>query len=152
MDIIRDDILVLLNELIVICREAANCHLTAVQAMDEGALASALEKLADARIKLADELAEEVKRKGDIPDTPSDEKLLLSSAATRLKTLIGGDETLQILETCRSQEDRAAETIASLCELDIDDRLRRRLSAAQKEASSLLEPLVEAIASLKVDR
>lgn len=136
MDIIRSSLLVALNDLIIACREAASRHRTAAEAVDNRDLEHELRRLADARTALADDLAEIVKKKGDIPNAPPDERELLETVAARVKAALGTDETARLLDGCQAKEDRVAEAAEAALGENLDAPLRRRLNALRDDAHS----------------
>ncbi len=147
MTIVRRDDQVALNELIVACREAANCHASAVDLLPDESLAGGLQALAKDRAAIADDLAEVVLREGDVPDAPSAESALLKTAAARVKSAIAEDETSQLLRDCREKEDRIVEAATTLLGHALEEEIRQRVSSLRTDASSRLARLQDSYAS-----
>ena len=142
MSILRDEVLVALNALIVACREAANVHATAADLLPDGALASALSGIAQDRADAADAFAEAVIAKDDIPNAPSGEKELFEAAAAHVKAAISRDETRHLLLDCKAKEDRVADLATTVLEHEVEPEVERRAEALRADASSRLERLI----------
>lgn len=138
MTLLRNAYLVALNETIVACREAGQYHAQAAESAPLEDLGRALRELSQDREKAADELAEFVIAEEDIPNTSSDEKVLLQAAATRLKLAVGA-ATQQLLEDCGAKEESLVEAADELLEQDIGDDLRRLVSALREDAGSRVD-------------
>lgn len=144
MRYLRDEDLIAINELIVACREAADRHGTVADLVQDRHLAAELSALGRDRAAVADELAEAVIAKDDIPNAPSEEKVLLEAAATRLKAAISRDDTLKLLEDCKAKEDRVAEISATSLSNEVEESLRQMISSLRADASSRLDALMRA--------
>lgn len=136
MKILRDETLVALNDLTVACREAAHRHGSAAEMSDDPALRDRLAALARRREEAADRFAEAMIARDDIPGAPSEELELLEAAATKLRSVLGSDETREALRDCLKKEQRLAEAAAAALRHDLDPRLRETVGALHADTAA----------------
>jgi uncharacterized protein (TIGR02284 family) len=134
MTILRDELLVALNDLIVALREAVGVHAAAADAVSNKALADELRKLSRDRSASADRLADVVTAKGDIPNAPSDEQELLKSAVIRLKSALSDNDVLQVLRDCQTADDRVIEAADATIGQAPEQALREQVQALRQDA------------------
>ncbi len=141
MSLLRSEYLVALNDLIVACRDAAACHLRAARLIEDRALADELTALGKDREAIAEQLAAAMLTKDDIPNAPDSEKVLLDAVATRLKSALSRDDTLQLLHDSEVREDAVTEAARALLRRDDEDGLHEKVSALRDDATSRLSRL-----------
>lgn len=141
MSILRSEVVVALNDVIMACREAAIHHETAADACSVEKLQRALEALSRDRRAAFDELSEKVNDLGDAPNAPAHEKELLDSAVTRVKAALSTDEIIALLDGCESKESRIAEAARVTIRHTDDASLRSRLEELRDDATSRIPAL-----------
>lgn len=141
MGLLRDDSLVALNDLLIACREAADCHRTAAKASHDPDLAQELTALARDRDAMAEVLREAIVAQDDIPGAPNQEKELIEAALTRVKSVLSEDETVQLLDDCQAKEERVTETAESALGQNPDSVPRQKLAALRDDAASRMADL-----------
>ncbi len=122
---LRDDRQVALNQVLVACEEAAERHLLAAERLADDAESALLASLARERADVAEELAEEVRRLGDLPDTPDADREAVEEVIGWIKTALGGDEREHLL----AQADKDEAILAQR----LDAALAQDLAAATRE-------------------
>lgn len=140
MKIVRDDVTVALDNLVVLCVEADEVYRTGAAALEGHRLAAPLASIADERAEAAAFLADEVRRRGDAPDTePTEERVMLEKAVVHLKALVPGTSQASILESCLEQEQKIVDAAEAALALDIDGAVRERVERLRRDAASRLE-------------
>ncbi len=147
MSLLRSDSLVALNDLLVACREAASCHRTAADTCPDPDIAKDLAALAQDREDMAENLAETLIAMDDIPNAPNEEKELIEATLTRVKSLLGESEILQLLEDCRTKEQRVAEAADVAVAQKLDKSLQRKIASLRDDATSRMADLNRRYAS-----
>jgi len=141
MSMLRSEIVIALNDVVVACREAASQHQTAAAACGDEALRAALEELSRDRSAAIDEISQKVQDLGDVPNAPPHEKELFETAVTRVKAALSDDELAALLEDCESKELRVAEAAAAAVRHADDGDLRARLERLGDDAESRIPAL-----------
>ncbi len=140
MKIVRDDITVALDDLLILCLEASEIYRTAAAAVGDRRMAATLTSMADDRREAAEFLAEEVRRRGDAPDTePTAERVILEKAAVHLKALAPGASEAAVLDGCLEQEKRIVDGADGALSLPLQDGVRDRLLRLRRDASARLD-------------
>ena len=133
MEIFRSDLDVALDKVNVACRQAADVHGTAAHALEDRALATDLQKLAEARRRAAEDIADVLRARSDGPNRPPEELELFKKAAAWAKSVVS-EHGIAVLENCRAEEERVAEAAAEALREDVEPTLGRRLESLRDDA------------------
>ncbi len=113
MALLRSDFETAVHDLLVACRDAGHGHGEAAEIVAQEDIAARLRALAERREQAADALAEEVRRRGDVPDAPSGERSLLHDVVARSRALIADDERVELLDDRIDAERRLQDSAAT---------------------------------------
>lgn len=130
-----DDRHVALNDLIVLCEEAADQYLDAAEVTDDTELSTLFRELARKRERAAHELAQHVVELGALPRVPDTDKETLERLVLRMKATLSLDEPLALLrERMRTEDEIAALTDRAL-HVNLPEGAQAVLHRLRREAS-----------------
>jgi uncharacterized protein (TIGR02284 family) len=139
---LRDDRLVALNLVVEALLEAAHVHEQGADLLDDHDLEAALRTLAEQRRRAALELAEHVRRLGDLPSEPDADLQAAKDLFARLQVALAGDQRDQVVQRCRQAEEHLAEKVGAALAQDLpaDTRAVLESLAAVPELTLALGP------------
>lgn len=118
MKLLKDERVVALNDCITLCLDAARLYASLVPACEGRPLAQELRELAERRLSAAARLATAVRALDELPAAPTqEERLLLETAAARLKANLAEETDRKIRDEVSQKETQlrqAAEKLLSL--------------------------------------
>jgi hypothetical protein len=135
MAMLRDDLEVALNDLIIALREAADAYETAAEIVEAGDGAAYFGSARDDHRALARRLESEQRSLGHLPKGPDRERELVREAVSRVKAgLLEGEAAL--LAEREAEEERIAACAAAVLDLDatLSDSLRKVVTDARRHA------------------
>jgi hypothetical protein len=140
MRIVRDDITVALDDLVILCLESSEVYRSAAAALEDDRMAAALASMADDRAEAAAFLAEEVRRRGDAPDTePTEERVILEKAVVQLTAMAPGKSGRDLLDRCLEQEKKILGCVGKALALPVEGLVRERLEQLRRDVTSRLD-------------
>lgn len=146
MSVLRSDFEAAVHDLLVVCREAGRGHAEAARLVAEPTIAAHLRTLAARRERAADSLAEEVRKRGDIPDAPSGEQNLFHEVVTRAKALVADDERIELLDERIAAERRlldCAKAAIDTPDAEESGALAQAVRALRDDCAGALEDLAD---------
>lgn len=123
---LRSDAQVALHDLLEALREAADVYGDDAEALEEGDLAQLCRQLALRRERLADAVATEIRRYGDLPTEPDADRETLHRLGNRLRTLFSQHERSSVLRE-RMDAEAALARLAEGALGQLDDQASREL-------------------------
>lgn len=142
MPMLRDDRQVALNDVIVLCRDAADHYRDAAALLERGEPARLLDDLARRRAQAADELARHSRQLGDLPDEPDPDKETVDNLLTRLKALFVEDERRTVLAETEQIEAQIAAAAAAALGQPLPDTTLALLRRLEKDIQATRRRLV----------
>lgn len=131
---LRTEVQTLLNDVEAACQETADGHEAAAEMVESPELAALLRELAQARRAAAEDLAEEVRRLGDLPRAPDSDLEALREAVTFVKAAFSLDEDRTVLEDRARAEAALGATVArALAHPELRETARLRLQALARD-------------------
>lgn len=139
---LRDDLQVALNDVVVALQEAAEGHLQAIQQLGKGKRADALDALARTHLAEAEEIGEHLRALGDRPREADSDYDVLRGLFSQVKASLAPDEEESLMEDRAEAEARIAEQAEVALEFDegseeLTALLTRLRDAARAAAGSL---------------
>jgi uncharacterized protein (TIGR02284 family) len=142
---LRNELQITLNDLIVACLEAADGHEAAAEILGDDPLAEALRSLAGARRALAGQFGEHLRALGDLPREPDADLETVRELAARVMAALSADHRRVLLdERSAAEAHLAAGAEAALAHGDLSDetgalvrRVRDDAQAAQHHLATL---------------
>lgn len=133
---------VALNDIIVLCKEAADQYLDAAELVDDAQLSALFRRLADQREQSAAELSRHIIELGALPRVPDTDKETLERLVLRMKATLSADERLALIMERVQGEDEIAGLTAHTLEMDLPNATRpvlHRLLADVTDAKAHLK-------------
>lgn len=137
-----DERLVALNDIIVLCKEAADQYLDAAELADDAQLSALFRRLGDQREQAAAELSRHIIELGALPRVPDTDKETLERLMLRMKATLSADERLALIVERMQAEDEVAGLVASALQMSLPEATRmvlRRLQDDVKDAKAHLK-------------
>jgi hypothetical protein len=139
MKLLKDERVVALNDAITLCLDAARLYADLAEASEDPALTRRLRAVAERRKVAAARLSLEVRRLGDLPAAPpQEERVLLESAAARLKAGLAQAGDTQLSEELRKKEAAVRQAAERLPALDIDPDTRAAAEELARDSAAEL--------------
>jgi uncharacterized protein (TIGR02284 family) len=132
---LRTELQAVLNDVVAAAQEAAEGHEAAAEmVVGDPELAGMLRDLAQARRAAAEDLADEVRRLGDLPRAPNADLEAVREALTFVKAAFSLDEGRTVVEDRAHAEAALGEAVATaLAHPELPQTARRRLEALDAE-------------------
>jgi uncharacterized protein (TIGR02284 family) len=122
---LRNELQIALNDLIVACLEAADGHEAAAEILGDDPLAEALRDLAGARRELAGQLGERLRTLGDLPREPDADLETVRELAARVMAALSADHRQVLLDERSAAEAHLATCAdAALAHAELSDETR----------------------------
>ncbi len=112
---------VALNDIIVLCKEAADQYLDAAELVDNAELSALFRRLADQREQTAAELSRHIIELGALPRVPDTDKETLERLVLRMKATLSADERLALIVERMQAEDEIAGLVASALQMNLPE-------------------------------
>lgn len=141
---LRSELQVALNDVIVACHEAADGHETAADVIPDTELAARLGALARERREAADQLGEHLRALDDLPKVPDSDLEALRDLLSRFKSALAPEEWESLLDDRVQAEQQVAGYVRAALALEQRDEARavlRRIEAAAIDACEYLTKL-----------
>jgi uncharacterized protein (TIGR02284 family) len=143
---LRSELQVALNDVVVACLEAADGHERSADFELDPQLADLLRVLTEERRSLAEALGERLKATGDLPRAPDSDLEAVRGVVSRFKAALSADERRALLEERAVAEANLEEVAASaLCRDDLPadaralvEQIRERARNARDRLTTLL--------------
>lgn len=116
---LRDDLQVALNDVVVALQDAVNGHEHALTALGERAEAGTLRRLVEVHARDAEIIADHLRALGDRPREADSDYETVLDLVSQVKATLAPDDTRSLLEDRAEAEARVAETAE--CALEYDD-------------------------------
>lgn len=115
---------VALNDIVVLCKEAADQYLDAAELVDDAQLSALFRRLADQREQTAVELSRHIIELGALPRVPDTDKETLERLVLRMKATLSADERLALIMERVQAEDEIAELADHTLQMDLPGATR----------------------------
>jgi uncharacterized protein (TIGR02284 family) len=139
---LRDDLQVALNDLVVALQEAADGHEAAAEHLQAGGPADQLRALAARRSALAEDLGERLRALGDRPSEADSDFETLVDLFAQMKAALSPDDVSSLLEDRAAAEAKVAETARlALEQATLPDDLRPQLEELRADAGRVATEL-----------
>jgi uncharacterized protein (TIGR02284 family) len=139
--VLRDERQTALNDLEVAAREAADAYADAADWAGDAELARQFRELGRTRQRMADELAEHIRRLGDLPSAPDADRETLTQLWAHLRGAVTGSWRAALLAECEQAEQVLEGHIASAVALELAADTREALQRFARDIASARERL-----------
>lgn len=142
--LLRNELQVALNDVIVACHEAADGHETAADVIPDTELAGRLAAFAHERREAADQLGEHLRALDDLPKVPDSDLETLRDLLSRFKSALAPEEWEGLLDDRVRAEQQVVGHVRAALTLEQRDDARavlRRIEAAAIDACEHLTKL-----------
>lgn len=126
---------VALNDIIVLCKEAADQYLDAAELVDDAQLSALFRRLADQREQTAAELSRHIIELGALPRVPDTDKETLERLVLRMKATLSADERLALITERVQAEDEIIELTAGTLQMNLPETIRTVLRRLQDDVT-----------------
>ena len=134
---LRDERLVVLNDLTRLAAALARHYQASAELLPDRATAALCRRLAGQREALAARLRYHVEALGDLPDEPDADREWLGELVERLRARLGGNPAETLLRDRVAEEDRLAALAAAGLDQPVPEAVRETLRSARDEARSV---------------
>lgn len=134
---------VALNDIIILCKEAADHYLDAAERVDDAQLSALFRRLADQREQTATELSRHIIELGALPRVPDTDRETLERLVLRMKATLSADERLALIEEHTQAESEIADLTIGALRMNLPEATHAALHRLQEEVT-------DAMAHLKV--
>lgn len=126
---------VVLNDIVVLCKEAADQYLDAAELVDDAQLSALFRRLADQREQTAAELSRHIIELGALPRVPDTDKETLERLVLRMKATLSADERLALITERVQAEDEIIELTAGTLQMNLPETIRTVLRRLQDDVT-----------------
>ncbi len=147
--LLRDELETALNDLVVLCEDAADAYASAAESLDDAGLATLLRDFAGQRRAMAAQLGVRVRERGDIPRGADPDFEAARALFGRLKALFAPDQRRSLLDHCAAADQDLIERLTEAHGIAGEAALQAEVDGLRAQVEAGLARLAEVESQLE---